>query len=70
MHIRAIIGWPLPDPHRHSDVQMTNLLGSEIYDFPRIAAEPTSVVHIYGKLTPRPGRKLGHVNRLTPLKPH
>ena len=28
-HIRAVAGWPLGDPARHSDVVMTNLLGDE-----------------------------------------
>ena len=29
-HIRAITGWPLGDPVRHSDAVMKNLLGDEI----------------------------------------
>lgn len=66
LHIRAIAGWPLPPPLRHSDVVMTNLLGSEIFDSAAIAADPAAVVHVYGKNTARPGRKMGHVNRLRP----
>jgi 5-(carboxyamino)imidazole ribonucleotide synthase len=67
LHIRAIAGWPLPPPLRHSDVVMTNLLGSEIFDSAAIATDPAAVVHVYGKNTARPGRKMGHVNRLQPL---
>jgi 5-(carboxyamino)imidazole ribonucleotide synthase len=68
LHIRAIAGWPLPPPLRHSDVVMTNLLGTEIVDSAAIAADPGAVVHIYGKRSARPGRKMGHVNRLKPLR--
>jgi 5-(carboxyamino)imidazole ribonucleotide synthase len=68
LHIRAIAGWPLPQPLRHSDVVMTNLLGAEIADAAAIAADPGAVVHIYGKKTARPGRKMGHVNRVKPLR--
>jgi 5-(carboxyamino)imidazole ribonucleotide synthase len=68
LHIRAIAGWPLPPPLRHSDVVMTNLLGSEIVDAAAIAADAGAVVHIYGKKSAPPGRKMGHVNRLEPLR--
>jgi len=67
LHIRAIAGWRLPSPLRHSDVVMTNLLGAEIGDSVEIAADPGAAVHIYGKKTARPGRKMGHVNHLKPL---
>ena len=39
-HIRAICGWPLGDPRRHSDVVMTNLLGDEVNRWQELAAEP------------------------------
>jgi 5-(carboxyamino)imidazole ribonucleotide synthase len=65
-HIRAICGWPLGDPHRHCDVAMTNLLGAEAADWQRLAAEPGTALHLYGKAEPRSGRKMGHCNRLTP----
>ena len=32
-----------------------------------IAAEPNACLHLYGKSEVRPGRKMGHVNRLYPL---
>ncbi len=63
-HIRAIAGWPLGDTRRHSDCRMTNLLGEEALDWPALAAEPDTCVHLYGKREIRPGRKMGHVNRL------
>jgi 5-(carboxyamino)imidazole ribonucleotide synthase len=65
-HIRAVAGWPLGDPWRHSDVIMTNLLGDEAENWRDLAREPQLGVHLYGKTESRPGRKMGHVNRLTP----
>jgi 5-(carboxyamino)imidazole ribonucleotide synthase len=63
-HIRAIAGWPLGDPRRHSNVTMTNLIGDDIAGWPALAAEPGARLHLYGKLDSRPGRKMGHVNRI------
>lgn len=64
-HIRAIAGWPLGDPARLADVVMENLIGSEI------AAIPARLVdgmrpHAYGKRESRAGRKMGHINRISP----
>ncbi|MCU0908424.1 MAG: 5-(carboxyamino)imidazole ribonucleotide synthase [Rhodobacteraceae bacterium] len=63
-HIRAITGWPLGDGARHSDVQMENLIGDDIARVPRIAQEADARLHLYGKAEARPGRKMGHVNRI------
>ena len=63
-HIRAITGWPLGDGSRHSDVVMENLIGDDILRVPKIAQEPGAALHLYGKLVARPGRKMGHVNRI------
>jgi len=65
-HMRAIAGWPLADPTRHSDVVMTNLIGEAVESWPVLAAEPGARLHLYGKSEVRPGRKMGHVNRLRP----
>ena len=65
-HIRAVAGWPLGATVRHSDVVMTNLLGADIEQWRDLAAEPNLALHHYGKTDARPGRKMGHVNRLTP----
>ena len=65
-HIRAITGWPLGDGSRHSNVVMENLIGDDIARLPALAAEGTAL-HLYGKAEARPGRKMGHVNRVTPL---
>ena len=65
-HIRAIAGWPLGATARHSDVVMTNLIGADADDWPAIAAEPGARLHLYGKRETRPGRKMGHVNRIRP----
>ncbi len=66
-HIRAIAGWPLGDGARHSDVVMENLIGDDIEQVPAIARERGAALHLYGKSQARPGRKMGHVNRVKPL---
>ncbi len=63
-HIRAICGWPLGPTTRHSDVVMTNLIGNDVEAWQALAAEPNTVLHLYGKAEARTGRKMGHVNRL------
>ena len=63
-HIRAVAGWPLGDGKRHSDAMMTNLIGAEADDWPVLARE--GGLHLYGKAESRPGRKMGHVTRLSP----
>lgn len=68
-HIRAVAGWPLGTPRRHSDAVMTNLIGASIERWPMLAAEDGAALHIYGKREARPGRKMGHVTRLSPLRP-
>ncbi len=65
-HIRAVAGWPLGPTERHSDVTMTNLIGADVDQWQAIAAEPGAALHLYGKAEARPGRKMGHVNRLRP----
>jgi 5-(carboxyamino)imidazole ribonucleotide synthase len=65
-HVRAVAGWPLGQTDRHSDVTMTNLIGSDVDNWLTLAAEPHTAVHLYGKPEARPGRKMGHVNHLKP----
>lgn len=66
-HIRAVAGWPLGDGVRHADVVMENLIGDDMNRLPALASEGAAI-HLYGKGETRPGRKMGHVNRVTPLK--
>jgi 5-(carboxyamino)imidazole ribonucleotide synthase len=65
-HIRAIAGWPLGSPKRLGRAEMTNLLGDEVHAWQGLAATPGVRIHLYGKGSARPGRKMGHINRLTP----
>lgn len=62
-HVRAVLGWPLGDGKRHSDVGMVNLIGDEVASALALAADPAAQLHLYGKAEARPGRKMGHVNR-------
>jgi 5-(carboxyamino)imidazole ribonucleotide synthase len=66
-HVRAIAGWPLGPTHAIARVEMTNLIGEEAADWAKLAAEPETRLWLYGKTEARPGRKMGHVNRLSRL---
>lgn len=63
-HIRAVAGLPLGDGKRYADVVMENLIGDDMDRVPDLLATPGVQVHLYGKGDPRPGRKMGHVNRV------
>ncbi|MBV9694393.1 MAG: 5-(carboxyamino)imidazole ribonucleotide synthase, partial [Alphaproteobacteria bacterium] len=63
-HIRAIAGWPLGDPARHSDAVMENLIGDEASEWRALAARG-GALHLYGKREIRAGRKMGHVTWLS-----
>lgn len=64
-HIRAVAGWPLGDAARHSDAVMENLLGDEAARWESLAREPQTCVHLYGKRDAAPGRKMGHITRVS-----
>jgi 5-(carboxyamino)imidazole ribonucleotide synthase len=66
--VRAICGLPLGNTERHSDAEMTNLIGDEADDWRRYLGEPHTCLHLYGKAESRPGRKMGHVTRLSPRR--
>lgn len=63
-HIRAVAGWPLGDGSRHSDVVMENLIGADMDRLMEMARDG-SAIHLYGKAEVKPGRKMGHLNRIT-----
>jgi 5-(carboxyamino)imidazole ribonucleotide synthase len=65
-HIRAVAGWPLGTTERHSNAEMHNLIGAEVDEWPRLAADPAACLHLYGKGEARPGRKMGHVTWIKP----
>lgn len=62
--IRAVCGLPLGSTQRHSDTVMKNLIGNDADEWPEILYNPENKLHLYGKKEARPGRKMGHVNRL------
>ncbi len=65
-HIRAVVGLPLADGKRQSDVVMENLIGEDMDKVPALLKEPHVAVHLYGKAEAKPGRKMGHINRVAP----
>ncbi len=64
--IRAVAGLPLGATERHADAVMRNLLGEECESWAEILSDPAARLHLYGKTEARPGRKMGHVTRLSP----
>jgi 5-(carboxyamino)imidazole ribonucleotide synthase len=65
-HIRAICGLPLGLPDLAvKGARMDNLIGDDAHDWPAILSDPANHLHLYGKAAARPGRKMGHVTRLT-----
>lgn len=64
-HIRAVAGWPLGDGARHADVVMENLIGGDMDRLSDLMRDPRAALHLYGKAEVKPGRKMGHVNRVT-----
>ncbi|HHL42463.1 MAG TPA: 5-(carboxyamino)imidazole ribonucleotide synthase, partial [Hellea balneolensis] len=65
-HIRAICGLPLGDTTPTHKVRMTNLIGNDIQQAQTLASQENTFVHDYHKAEIRPGRKMGHVNRIYP----
>jgi hypothetical protein len=39
-HIRAVAGWPLGPTHALAQTEMLNLLGQEVDDWSKLAADP------------------------------
>ncbi|HEV2569012.1 5-(carboxyamino)imidazole ribonucleotide synthase [Sphingomonas sp.] len=66
-HIRAICGLPLGSTARTGQwVEMRNLIGEDANGWAEVLADPAAHLHLYGKHV-RPGRKMGHVTRVSPL---
>ena len=66
--VRAVCGLPLGSTGRTSPAAMANLLGDLWTPAPpawrRVFAAPDVKLHLYGKRTPRQGRKMGHLTAL------
>ena len=65
-HIRAICGLPPGSTALVSGgAVMDNLIGDDVDRWSDLVAEEGAHLHIYGKGEARPGRKMGHVTRVT-----
>lgn len=62
--VRAVCGLPLGNTGRRCAVTMKNLLGHDVTNWSAILENPLARLHLYNKASPRPGRKMGHVNFL------
>lgn len=67
-HIRAICGLPLGETALscHS-AEMHNLIGQDVESWPQVLGHPANHLHLYGKHRALPGRKMGHVTRISPV---
>ncbi len=63
-HVRAIAGWSIGSVETVAPTVMENLIGAEADAWAEITADPRARLHLYGKAESRPGRKMGHVNRV------
>jgi 5-(carboxyamino)imidazole ribonucleotide synthase len=70
LQVRAMTGAPLVAPRQHSPCVMLNLLGElwfrhgereQAPHWARVLALPGVHLHLYGKASARPGRKMGHL---------
>jgi 5-(carboxyamino)imidazole ribonucleotide synthase len=66
--LRAVCGLRLGSTEMHRPAAMANILG-DLWangepDWASAAAFPDVKLHLYGKLEPRPGRKMGHLTAL------
>ena len=75
LQVRTLAGLPLTQPRQHSAAIMLNLLGdlwhpsvelgsdpNSTPDWDKVLALPGTHLHLYGKLSARKGRKMGHLN--------
>lgn len=63
-HVRAIAGWSIGSVETIAPTIMENLIGADADAWASITADPRARLHLYGKAESRPGRKMGHVNRM------
>ena len=68
--LRAITGMPLGSTEQHSPAVMLNLLGDiwkdgQTPDWEKVHARESAKLHLYGKKSARPGRKMGHITLST-----
>lgn len=79
LQVRTLAGLPLLAPRLHSPCVMLNLLGDLWFDtadtqgaaprtprWEQLLALPGAHLHLYGKATPRRGRKMGHLTVTAP----
>ncbi|WP_350296918.1 5-(carboxyamino)imidazole ribonucleotide synthase [Limnohabitans sp. Rim8] len=71
LQVRTLAGLPLLQPRQHSPAIMLNLLGDLWFradgkeaspPWDQVLALPGTHLHLYGKLSARKGRKMGHLN--------
>lgn len=70
--VRAMARLPLGDVRLLTNVSMLNILGDAWFGsgtmqeppWNQVLDHPSAKLHLYGKASPKPGRKMGHINCL------
>jgi 5-(carboxyamino)imidazole ribonucleotide synthase len=52
------------DTNPKNKVEMTNLIGDDYRNLNETSETSKTFIHLYGKKTVKPGRKMGHINRI------
>ena len=72
-HIRSILNFPLCKPELLRPTVMKNILGPanfsgnyKVIGLSKLLSIPSTKIHLYGKSTTSPGRKLGHITCTAP----
>ncbi len=60
-YVRAACGQPLGSVRFHSAGRMQNIIGDEVLRWPEYLGCSGTSLHLYGKETTQPGRKMGHL---------
>jgi 5-(carboxyamino)imidazole ribonucleotide synthase len=77
LQVRTLAGLPLVQPRQHSPAIMLNLLGDLWFrdanpqappPWEQIMQLPGAHLHLYGKTSARPGRKMGHLTLTGPTR--
>ena len=67
-HIRAVCDWSLADCKRKNNIIMQNLIGDDIEKVDELSKMSNVAIHIYGKTEVKPGRKMGHFNKIVDVE--
>ncbi len=63
--VRCVTDLPFGAVDVIAPTEMTNLIGDDVHAWPTFLQQPDTKLHLYGKAESRPGRKMGHINKIS-----